>query len=101
MPATVSETRVDPLRAAVDGAGAEGLLADYRFLRVVEARARWVAGRAVECLRDADDLAAVAELVEEGLGVDGLRDRVVAARRRIRSAYLAVIDAGSIRTLSS
>ena len=88
------------LRAAVDGARADALLADYRFLRVVEARARWVAGRAVESLRGADDLAAVAELVETGLNVGDLRDLVVAARRRIRGEYLAVTEAGSIRALS-
>jgi glutamate-ammonia-ligase adenylyltransferase len=70
------------------------LLADYQGLRQVEACARWVAGRAVERLPDA--LAEVAELVEPGLAPDALRERVAAARVRIRAVYERVIAQESI-----
>ena len=90
------------LRAAVAGPRVETLLDDYAFLRLVEARARWCAGRAVEGLRSAPDaLAAVAELVEPGSDGAALLERVALARRRNREAYDAVIGSGSIRALES
>ncbi len=79
----------------------EALRAHYRFLRVVEARARWVAGRGVEVLNtDEDTLGAVAELVEPHLTGAGLLERVSASCREIRSAYQTVVDGKTIRALA-
>jgi len=83
--------------AAPPGAGEE-LLSDYQLLRRVEACARWVAGRAVERLPG--ELTMIAELVETGLAPEALRERVAAARRRIRAAYDRVIALGSIAGLA-
>jgi hypothetical protein len=68
------------------------------MLRVVEARARWIAGRGIEEI-DADDLPLVAELVEPGLAADLLRDRLADARARIRAAWDSVVAADSLRAL--
>jgi glutamate-ammonia-ligase adenylyltransferase len=88
------------LRAVVQGQRVDQLLADYHLLRVTEARARWVAGRAVEDLRTADgELAVIAELVEPGLASEELLARIDAARRRNREGYAAVIAARSIDAL--
>jgi glutamate-ammonia-ligase adenylyltransferase len=76
------------------------LRADYGVLRLVEARVRWVAGRAVEELAvDGDGLAAIAELVEPGLAPDALLARLRSVRGRIRAAYRAVVDAGTLDAL--
>jgi glutamate-ammonia-ligase adenylyltransferase len=76
------------------------LRADYAALRVLESRARWVTGRAVEELpAEGEALAAVAELYEPGLTPSQLLDRVRAIRGRIRAAWQAVIHAGSIEAL--
>ncbi len=76
------------------------LLADYGALRVVEARARWVAGRPVEEIpTEGEALAAIAELSQPGLAPAELLSRVQAARRRIRAAYRAVVAGESIAAL--
>jgi glutamate-ammonia-ligase adenylyltransferase len=76
------------------------LRADYAALRVLESRARWVAGRAVEEIPAAGEaLAAIAELVEPGLAPAELLERVRALRRRIRAAYQSVVSAGTIAAL--
>jgi glutamine synthetase adenylyltransferase len=76
------------------------LRADYAALRVLESRARWVTGRAVEELpADGDLLAAIAELVEPGLSPQALLERVRAVRGRIRAAWRAVVEAGAIAAL--
>jgi glutamate-ammonia-ligase adenylyltransferase len=76
------------------------LRADYAALRVLESRARWVAGRAVEEIpAERAALVALAELVEPGLAPEELLARVRAARGRIRAAYQAVVAAGSIQGL--
>ena len=88
------------LRAAVRGPRVEALLRDYRFLRVIEARARWVAGRSVEKLEaEGEGLAVVAELVEAGLSPTALLERIAATRRRVRAAYEAVTRAHTIAAL--
>jgi glutamate-ammonia-ligase adenylyltransferase len=88
------------LRAAAPGEGAERLLRGYRFLRRVEARNRWVAGRALESLSlEGPHAAAVAELVEPGLDPSGLGSRLREVRREIRSDWDRVIEAGSIGAL--
>src|SRR5262249_38663449 len=88
------------LRAARDGAGAEALLEDYAFLRRVESRARWVAGRAVEAV----DLAPpagplVAELVAPGLAPGAPGGRLAAPRARMGAPSEAVLAAGPTAAL--
>ena len=91
---------VAAMLAATGGAeSGAALLADYHWLRRVEACARWVAGRSVERLPS--ELAAVAELVEPGLGPEALREQVAAARARIRAAYDRVIAQESIAALDA
>jgi glutamate-ammonia-ligase adenylyltransferase len=87
------------LAAAGCGAAATGLLADYHWLRRVEACARWVAGRPIERLPG--ELAEVAELVEPGSPPEVLRERIAAARGRIRAAYERVVARGSIAALDA
>jgi glutamine synthetase adenylyltransferase len=78
------------------------LRADYDALRVVEARTRWVAGRAVEALPEAPEtLARVAELVEPGLPAPELLARLRALRQRVRAAWRAVVEAGALAALPS
>ena len=90
------------LRAAVAGPRVDTLLDDYAFLRLVEARARWCAGRALEGLRSAPEaLEPVAELALPGSDGAALLERVASTRRRIREAYDAVIRSGSIAALEA
>ena len=88
------------LRAAARGPRVDALLADYRTLRIVEARARWLAGRGVDTL-EAQAAGPVAELVEPGLAAAGLVARLDAARARIRAGFDAVVKAGSIEALEA
>lgn len=77
------------------------LLGDYALLRLVEARARWVVGRAVERIPLRGDSAQlIAELVEPGLAPAGLGERLADARGRIRAAFDAVTRADTIAALS-
>ena len=90
------------LRAAVSGPRVDALLRDYRFLSIIEAHARWVAGRSVEKLdAEGDGLAAVAELIEPGLAPTALLDRIATTRSRVRAAYDAVVDAHTIAALAA
>jgi glutamine synthetase adenylyltransferase len=90
------------LRAAAPGARTERLLEDYRLLRRLEARTRWLAGRPVEFLRrEPDTLDAVADLLEPGLEAQAMLERVAAARSAIDAAFAAVTAAGTIRALTS
>jgi glutamate-ammonia-ligase adenylyltransferase len=90
------------LRGCCPGARVERLLGGYRFLREVEAYTRWLAGRAVEVLRnDRDTLDAVADLVEPGLDPAGLTRRLEQARAPIRDAWRAVVEAETIDALAS
>jgi glutamine synthetase adenylyltransferase len=89
-------------KSDVAGPRVDTLLDDYAFLRLVEARARWCAGRALEGLRSAPDaLAPVAELALPGGDGAALLERVASTRRRIREAYDAVIRSGSIAALEA
>jgi len=90
------------LRATAAGERVEALLADYRSLRVVEARCRWVHTRASEEIDSASEsLGIVAELVEPGLAAAALIARIEGIRERVRAAFDAVIAAGTIRALAS
>jgi len=88
------------LRSVAKGDSVERLLADYLTLRVVEARCRWVEGRASEALpTSGETVAVIAELVEPGSTVTQLLDRVAGVRERVRAAFDAVIDARTIAAI--
>jgi glutamate-ammonia-ligase adenylyltransferase len=87
---------------AARGPRVEALLADYAFLRRLEANARWTAGRAVESLSDDEDnLAAAAEIAQPGMPGGELRKRLDATRGRIREAYDRVVESGTIAVLEN
>jgi glutamate-ammonia-ligase adenylyltransferase len=89
------------LRAAASGRGVEAVLAAYRWLRRVEARARLVAGRAVEHIgTEPGALAVVAELVEGKAGAERFLERLAAVRRTVALAFERVAEAGTIRALA-
>jgi glutamate-ammonia-ligase adenylyltransferase len=73
------------------------IVTDYRTLRVVEARARWIAGRGVETLEPGSQaLDWTAALLAEAADAGALLDRVAAARSRIRAGYDAIVAEGSV-----
>ena len=77
----------DLLRSVAPGPATERLLEHYAFLRRLEARARWIAGRPVEHLEtQGATLERVAELFEPGLSPESLLERLAATRRRGRQA---------------
>lgn len=90
------------LQSVGRGPRIDQLLADYGFLRRLESRARWIAGRAVEEARiDGEGLALLAELSELELDPQLLMDEITAVRRRIRAAFESVVRRRSIAALSS
>ncbi|MGE4606013.1 MAG: hypothetical protein AAEJ52_04655, partial [Myxococcota bacterium] len=77
------------------------LLQDYRFLRLVESRARWAAGRGVDEIRtDTTDLDLLGELVEPGTSGVEMRQELDAARSRIRATFESVTSARTISALT-
>ena len=90
------------LRAAAEGPAVDALIADYRFLRRVEGRLRWVHGRGDETLtQDDPELPVLAELVEPGLEPSALHAQLSSTRAQIRRHFEAVIAADSISGLES
>jgi glutamate-ammonia-ligase adenylyltransferase len=89
------------LRAAVAGPAADALLEAHACLRLVESRARWLAGRGVEAV-DLSPPAGplVADLVEPGLDAAALGARIAGARAAIAAAFDAVAAAGAIGALA-
>ena len=88
------------LRAAVQGKRVERVLAGYHLLRVVEARARWLAGRPLESLdADGQELDVIAELTSPGSDGPALLEQIADARNEIRDAWSDVLDRESIRAL--
>jgi glutamine synthetase adenylyltransferase len=89
------------LRASGGGPRVEALARDYAWLRLVEARARWLAARGVEAVELAPPVGPiVSELVEPGLGAEELGRRIDAARARIAAAFDEVAAAGTIRAIA-
>jgi glutamate-ammonia-ligase adenylyltransferase len=89
------------LEAAIRGPRVERILAAYRFLRLLAARARWVVGRAVENLpADPEKIGTVAELVSPGLSPTDLLERTHAFRQTVREATESVLEAGTIEVLA-
>jgi glutamate-ammonia-ligase adenylyltransferase len=107
----VLERRPDPfplvpsVPAMIDtiarGSKAARLLEDYALLRLVESRARLIAGRSVEDERtDGDELALLGELVDPDSEPSALLEEISGARERIRAAFESVVEHNSISTLS-
>jgi glutamine synthetase adenylyltransferase len=88
------------LGAGVQGKRVDALIRDYRFLRLLEARSRWCAGRGVEVLDpDPEQRTLVAALLEPHLDAAGLARHVAEVRGRLRQAWSDVVRAGSIAAL--
>jgi glutamate-ammonia-ligase adenylyltransferase len=89
------------LRATESGPRVEALIADYAFLRRIEACARWHAGRPIETLALQGETAEiVADLVEPGVDAHALAQLLVDARERIAAAFECVAESASIEALS-
>ena len=90
------------LNTVAQGSKVVQLLEDYALLRLVESRARWIAGRPVEDARtDGDELALLGELVDPDIEPTALFEAISAAQERIRAAFHSVVEHGSITALSS
>jgi glutamate-ammonia-ligase adenylyltransferase len=88
------------LRGAASGPRVDAILGAYALLRLVEARARQLAGRGIEAVSTAEPgLSRVAELVEAGLAPAALVDRQAEARAVLRGAWEEVVSAESIAAL--
>jgi glutamate-ammonia-ligase adenylyltransferase len=76
------------------------LLDDYAFLRIVESRVRWIAGRGIDEVNTEErKIALLAELVNPGIEPAALLAELAAARDRIRAAFEAVVEQGSISAI--
>jgi glutamate-ammonia-ligase adenylyltransferase len=88
------------LNSVAHGRRIERLLEDYAFLRVVESRARWIAGRSVdEVNTEPDKVELLAELVNPGLEPAALLADLAGALDRIRALFEAVVEGGSITAI--
>jgi glutamate-ammonia-ligase adenylyltransferase len=90
------------LRLCAPGPGGAALAESYGLLRKVEARARFVAGRAVEEVpSEGESAAVVAELVEPGLAASELAERLAQTRGAVRAAYTRVVAGRTIGALDA
>jgi glutamine synthetase adenylyltransferase len=88
------------LRAMAPGPATERLLAAYATLRRVEACARWVLARAADVLEpETESFESIAALALPGEPAAALATLVADARRTIRGAFRAVVEAGTIAAL--
>ena len=77
------------------------LLDDYALLRLVESRARLIAGRSVDDARtDGDQLALLGELVDPEIEPSALLEEISKAQERIRTTFESVVARGAISALS-
>ncbi len=77
------------------------LLDDYALLRLVESRARLIAGRSVDDARtDGDQLALLGELVDPKIEPSALLEEICKAQERIRTAFESVVSHDAISALS-
>jgi glutamate-ammonia-ligase adenylyltransferase len=89
------------LNSVAQGSKIAQLLEDYALLRLVESRARWIAGRSVEDARtDGDQLALLGELVDPDIEPSTLLEDISAAQERIRAAFESVVERDAISALS-
>lgn len=89
------------LRSVVSGPRVEAVLSAYDFLRRVEARNRWVSGRAVESFDPGGEGAPlVVALTAPEDGVAALMERIAETRALVRAAFRAVVHSGTIGVLA-
>lgn len=89
------------LDTVAQGSKVEQLLEDYALLRLVESRARLIAGRPVEDARsDGDEGALLGELTDPGIEPAALFEAISEAQKRIRAAFESVVQRGAISALS-
>jgi glutamine synthetase adenylyltransferase len=85
------------LNSVAQGPRIEQLLDDYAFLRIVESRVRWIAGRGVDEVNTEErKIELLAALVNPGIESAALLAELAAARDRIRACFEAVVERGSI-----
>jgi hypothetical protein len=90
------------LGSVVRGPRVDALVAAYDFLRRLEARNRWVMGRAVEILEPrGDHAAALQALLSPGEPFDALLAGIAERRARVRAAFRDVVQAGTIGALET
>jgi glutamate-ammonia-ligase adenylyltransferase len=88
------------LKSAAQGQRIEQLLDDYAYLRIVESRARWIAGRSVEeVITEPEKVELLAELVGPDIDSAALLADLAGALDRIRSSFETVVEAGSIAAI--
>jgi hypothetical protein len=89
------------LDTVAQGSKVARLLDDYALLRLVESRARLIAGRPVEDAKtDGDELALLGELVDPNIAPAALLEEISEAQDRIRTAFESVVERGAISALS-
>jgi glutamate-ammonia-ligase adenylyltransferase len=89
------------LNTVAQGSKVEQLLEDYALLRLVESRARLIAGRSVEDARtDGDEFALLGELVDPDIEPAALFETISKAQERIRTAFKSVVERDAISALS-
>ena len=89
------------LNSVAQGSKVARLLEDYALLRLVESRARLIAGRSVEDARtDGDELALLGELVDPDIEPSALLEEISEAQERIRAAFESVVERDAISALS-
>jgi predicted signal transduction protein with EAL and GGDEF domain len=89
------------LNTVAQGSKIAQLIEDYALLRLVESRARLIAGRSVEDARtDGDELALLGELVNPDIAPSALLEEISEARGRIRAAFESVVEHDAISALS-
>jgi glutamate-ammonia-ligase adenylyltransferase len=89
------------LNSVAQGSKVARLLEDYALLRLVESRARLIAGRSVENARtDGEELALLGELVDPDIEPSTLLDEISEAQERIRAAFESVVERDAISALS-
>jgi hypothetical protein len=89
------------LNTVAQGSKIAQLIEDYALLRLVESRARLIAGRSVEDARtDGDELALLGELVNPDIAPSALLEEISEAQGRIRTAFESVVEHDAISALS-
>jgi glutamine synthetase adenylyltransferase len=89
------------LTSAAQGSKVGQLLDDYALLRLVESRARFIAGRPVEEARtDGEEFSMLSELVNPTIESPALSEAISEAQDRIRAAFESVIERNTISALS-
>jgi glutamate-ammonia-ligase adenylyltransferase len=89
------------LNSVAQGSKVARLVEDYALLRLVESRARLIAGRSVEDARtNGDELVLLGELVDPDIEPSALLEEISEAQERIRAAFESVVERDAISALS-